>query len=140
MVSVCYSPYDRDGEMNDSTLLHRIIKSDWWKQLDGLSSMAFRPSAKDNKLLSVYDGDQISARDAFKHYAKDASKQQPTGVLAVTVQECANEDLPAIPDQNTFPEHVLIDFTQFGTSRIKTKSRHLRNMAEKRGWLYRRHP
>lgn len=125
--------------MNDSTLLHRIIKSEWWTQLDGLSSMAFRPSAKDNKLLSVYDGDQISARDAFKHYAKDATKPQPTGVLAVTVQECANEDLPATPDQNTFPEHVLIDFTQFGSSRIKTKSRHLRNMAEKRGWLYRRH-
>ena len=125
--------------MNNSTLLYRVIKSEWWTQLDGPSSQAFRPSSRDNKLLSVYDGDQISAHDAFNHYAKDANKHQPVGVLAVTVQECTNEDLPAIPDQNTFPEHVLIDFRQFGSNRIKTKARRLRNMAQNRGWLYRPH-
>ena len=123
--------------MNQGTLLHRIIKSNWWLQDDSVSSQAFRPVLEDNKLLSVYDGDQITPQAAYNHYANDPSKPSPTGVLAVTVAECLNQNLPAIPDPDTFPEHALIDFREFGANQIKRKSAALRDAATARGWLFR---
>ena len=123
--------------MNQTTLLHRIIKPDWWIQIDLVSSQAFRPTPEDHKLLSVYDGDQIVPESAYNHYASDPSKPSPTGVLSVTVAECDSTGLPAIPDPNTFPEHVFIDFREFGTNQIKRKSEALRDAAILRGWLFR---
>ena len=45
--------------------------------------------------------------------------------------------LPSIPDPDTFPEHVLIDFRNFGTNQIKRKSEAFRDSAIARGWLFR---
>lgn len=123
--------------MNPTTLLHRIIKSGWWLQADTVSSQAFRPTLGADKLLSVYDGDQIAADAAYKHYANDPGKPLPTGVLAITVAEYSTEDWSVIPDPDSFPEHVLIDFREFGTNQIKRKSETLRNAAIARGWLLR---
>lgn len=123
--------------MNQDTLLHRIIKPDWWIQASSISSQAFRPTPEDDKLLSVYDGGQITPESAYNHYAGDPNKPSPTGVLSVTVAECDSTGLTAIPDPDTFPEHVLIDFRKFGTNQIKRKSEALRDAAIARGWLFR---
>ena len=45
---------------------------------------AFRPGPSDNKQMSVYDGDQITAAEAWSHYANNPSKPDPSGVLAIT--------------------------------------------------------
>lgn len=123
--------------MNDSTLLHRVIKPDWLLQDGRVSSQAFRPTKSDEGLLSVYDGDKISAEESHVHYIKDPSKPVPIGVLAVSVQDCVETDLPVRPDPETFPEHVLIDFRKFGTNQIKRKSRKLCSVAMDRGWQFR---
>ena len=120
--------------MNDATFLYRVINSNY-VQGDVVSSQAFRPRRIDRKRLSAYDGDQINPEAAWWHYTNDMS-DPPVGVLAVTVAECRAERLPVQPDPVPFPEHVLIDFTAFGTNQIKRKSESLRDKAVVRGWLY----
>ena len=122
--------------MNDATLLHRVIKPHWWLQDRQVSSQAFRPSPEDEKQMSVYDGDQITAEGAWRHYTNDPSKSPASGVLAVTAGECSQQDLPVSPDPKTFQEHVLIDFRKFGTNQTKKKSERLRDDAAARGWQF----
>ena len=122
--------------MNGCTLLHRVINSNY-VQRGKVSSQAFRPRPRDRRRLSVYDGDQITPEDAWRHYTSDLSNP-PAGVLAVTVAQCCAELLAVQPDPVPFPEHVLVDFTEYGTNQIKRKSERLRNKAVVRGWQYRR--
>ncbi len=122
--------------MNEETLLHRVISATMWVQSGTVSSQAFRPRPSDNKQLSVYDGDQITPQDACSHYTRE-DQNPPLGVLAVTVLECSAQDLPVLPDPQTFLEHILIDFSKFGTNQIKRKSSSLRDCAVARGWQFR---
>ena len=41
----------RIGGVNEDTLLHRIIKPDWWLQHGAISSQAFRPGPNDRGQL-----------------------------------------------------------------------------------------
>lgn len=120
--------------MNASTLLHRQVHPSW--VLGGrVTSQAFRPTPKDKKRLSVYDGDQITAEAAWQHYTNDGSTS--AGVLAVTVGECYTLELPVVPDPTDFREHALIDFSAFSRRQIETKAKILRANANLRGWQYR---
>ena len=123
--------------MTGDTLLHRIIKSGWWLQHGAVSSQAFRPSINDHGQLSVYDGDRITPEDSWRHYAKDPSRLLPIGVLSVTVDECSNLRLKVHPDPATFPEHTLIDFSEFGRNQVRKKASRLRDCAMTRGWQFR---
>ena len=123
--------------MTGDTLLHRIIKSDWWLQHGAVSSQAFRPSVHDHGQLSVYDGDQITAEDSWHHYIKDPSRLLPIGVLSVTTNECSNLELSVHSDPDTFPEHMLIDFSGFVRNQVRRKSSRLRDCATARGWQFR---
>ncbi|MXW40111.1 MAG: hypothetical protein F4Z75_02960 [Synechococcus sp. SB0668_bin_15] len=87
--------------------------------------------------MSVYDGDQITAAEAWRQYTNDPGKPDPSRVLAITHEECGRQHLPVHPDPGTFPEHVLVDFQEFGDRQIKKKSQKLRDAAEERGWQYR---
>lgn len=121
--------------MTDDTLLLRQVNPAWIQ--DGrMTSQVFRPTPKDSKRLSVYDGDQISAEDAWSHYVKELELSS-VGVVAVTVVECKEQDLPVAPDPNPFPEHVVIEFNDYSNSQIKTKAKKLTRAAEARGWRYR---
>ena len=122
--------------MNNQTLLYRVISSAMWVQEGQVSSQAFRPRTSDNKLLSVYDGDQITPQEACAHYTRD-DNNPPMGVLAVTVLECELQDLRVVADPQTFPEHVLIDFSKFGANQIKRRAALLRDAAVARGWQFR---
>ena len=48
----------------------RLSKSDVWIQENLVASQSFRPRRIDDKLLSVYDGDQITPEAAWFHYTK----------------------------------------------------------------------
>ena len=100
------------------------------------SSQAFHPTPKDQKQLSVYDGDQIRADDAFEHYTATLSLAS-AGVMAFTVAECQRCDLTVRPDAEAFPEHVLVDFRRYTENEIKKKAKQLKAFANHRGWLYR---
>ncbi|HEX4130771.1 MAG TPA: hypothetical protein VHZ24_12070 [Pirellulales bacterium] len=100
-----------------------------------VTSQAFRPMPKDNFLLSVYDGDLISARDSWTHYTTRL-EYLSVGVMAVTVGECLNESLPTRSDLTDFPEHAVVDFSAF-QDKVEKKSKALRVVAEKRGSVFR---
>ena len=72
--------------MNDGTLLLRQVHPTFVQQ-GRITSQVFKPSTKDNNELSVYDGDQISADAAWRHYTEDLHLAS-AGVVAVAVAEC----------------------------------------------------
>jgi hypothetical protein len=96
----------------------------------------FRPTPKDEKLLSVYDGDRIGPSDAFEHYTNRLGLSS-IGIMAVTVGECETCRLQSRPDPESFPEHAVIDFSEYGEKEIKKKAKQLKVFANRRGWLYR---
>ncbi|WP_273429301.1 hypothetical protein [Marinobacter sp.] len=119
---------------DDTQLLRQVHPS--FIQNGRVSSQAFRPTPKDDKKLSVYDGDAIDAPKAYEHYTTDL-EQLSVGVLAVTVDECKCLELEAQNDPlENFPEHALIDFSAFGTSATEKKAKILRKRAEERDWLF----
>lgn len=120
--------------MNSDTILHRQVHQSWIK--DGKpTSQVFTPTEKDGGRVSVYDGDMISALDAWTHYTTKL-RYPSIGVVSVTVHECNNQDLEVIPDPEPFLEHVLIDFTGFPRSAQRRKAKRLKKESEKRGWQY----
>lgn len=120
--------------MNSGTLLHRQVHPSWVQQ-GRVTSQVFRPTPKDQKRLSVYDGDQITAEVAWKYHTAHLGYQS-AGVLAVTMAECTAQQLDVVPDPQPFPEHVVIDFSGFAEDQVKRKAKHLRAAAEMRGWQY----
>lgn len=100
-----------------------------------VTSQAFRPTPKDENKLSTYDGDQIDAESAWKHYT-ETLKFQSDGALGVTVQECNDQDLSVVADPAPFREHVLIDFSAHERKRIEKLAKKLRTCAVERDWLY----
>lgn len=121
--------------MTDETILLRQIHPAF---LDGdrVGSPAFRPSKKDNGLLSVYDGDLISEQDAFQHFNAQPDCTSHC-VCGVACREADSIGLASRPEvEKYFPEHAVIDFTPYGTSRQKKLAQQLRNFAQERGILY----
>ena len=57
-----------------------------------VTSQAFRPTPKDEDKLSTYDGDQIDARSAWKHYTETLGHDSD-GALGVSVSECEELEL-----------------------------------------------
>lgn len=120
--------------MNAQTLLFRQINPSW-VQNNRVTSQAFRPTPKDENLLSAYNGDLIATEASWQHFTGQLGRAS-IGVYAVTHAECAAQQLPARPDPREFAEHAVIDFTGVGSSAAEKKSKVLRNQAEARGWLY----
>jgi hypothetical protein len=120
--------------MNGTTLLFRQIHPSW-VQSGRVTSQAFKPTPKDQKRLSVYDGDQITAKDSWNHHTKHLGYKS-AGVLAVNVGECQSHDLIVETDPEPFPAHIVIVFKGCTNSQIEKKSKFLKKAAEARGWLY----
>ena len=122
--------------MNDATILLRQIHPTFL-QNDRPTSQAFRPTPKDKKRLSVYDGDLTTPGQSYRHYTKEL-RLSSTGVMAVSVEECRVIDLEPASDPEPFPEHAVIDFSGLSSEKsIKTKAKILKARATARGWLYR---
>jgi len=121
--------------MKADTLLLRQINPGF-VQAGRVTSQAFRPSKKDNKKLSVYDGNLISAPDSYRHWTEMLSLSS-CGTLGVSCGECTAESLTCVPDPKHFEEHALIEFTSLESkSEIEDKAKILRDIALARGWLY----
>lgn len=120
--------------MTDDTMLLRQVHPSWVQQ-GRVTSQAFRPTPKDKHLLSVYDGDRITAADSWTHFCGTLGFQS-VGVMAVTVAECSTLELPARPDPEPFPEHAVIDFSGLAENQIEKKGKRLKAKAEGRGWLH----
>lgn len=121
--------------MNSSTLLHRQINPSWI-QAGRVTSMAFRPTPKDDMKLSVYNGDLIAPEGAWRHFT-EVQGLQSAGVRSVSVEECQQLELEPIPDPAPFPEHAVIDFSNCASDNQREKrAKKLNVLAQNRGWLF----
>ena len=121
--------------MNDETELYRQIHPNWIEH--GCATyLAFRPTPKDHRHLSVYDGSQITPKLAWRHYVDNVSNQSG-GVLAVTVKECLTQQLTPVSDPESFKEHAVIDFGDTSNSQVRNKAKELNVAANNRGWRFR---
>jgi hypothetical protein len=120
--------------MTTDTLLLRQVNPSWVQE-GRVTSQVFKPTAKDERRLSVYDGDQITAETSWRHYTETLGFRS-VGVLAVTVEECETLDLTAESDPQPFAEHAVIKFGDLSTSQIEKKAKRLKMAAEIRGWQY----
>ena len=120
--------------MNSETLLLRQINPNFIRR-GRVTSQAFKPTPKDEQRLSVYDGDQITAEESWKHFTK-SQEHRSVGVMAVTVHECETEGTEVVPDPGPFREHVVVDFSELSGNRSRAVAKILRVLAETRGWQY----
>jgi hypothetical protein len=120
--------------MKLDTLLHRQINPSW-VQYGRVTSQAFKPTPKDQSRLSVYDGEQIGAEDAWRHYTQTLGFSS-VGVLSVTVNQCQSLELSVASDPAPFPEHAVIVFEKLTNSQIEKKSKQLRAFAVHRDWMF----
>jgi hypothetical protein len=114
-------------------LLRQINPS--WIQQSRVTSQAFRPTPKDDRRLSVYDGDQVTPEEAWEHYAETLGHSS-VGVLAVSVEECLSLALPVESDPAPFPAHAIVSFSGVPGAQVEAKAKLLRRAAEVRGWQY----
>lgn len=121
--------------MTPETLLLRQIHPSFIQ--DGrVTSQAFRPTPKDEFLLSVDDGDRVTAEASWQRFIANPACTS-VGVQALSEAECTAEELPVLEDGNPHPEHCSVDFTAFDKKAIEKKSKLLRAYAETRSWLFR---
>ena len=120
--------------MSDASLLYRQVHPSWVQQ-GRVTSQAFKPTPKDGKRLSMYDGDRISAESAWKHFTVTLGFLS-AGVLAVSHGECHSVELPVEPDPEPFPEHLVIRFDGLSAAEITIAAKSLRQAAAARGWQY----
>jgi hypothetical protein len=124
--------------MNDSTILLRQVHPSFVQ--DGrVTSQAFRPTPKDDKQLSVYHGDMISASGSWEHFVAQPGCNS-AGVMGASHQECISQSLPVVADGVPFPEHASINFAAFEENDIKKKAKVLAREAQSRGWLHQKLP
>jgi len=121
--------------MNLNTLLLRQINSAFIKE-ERVTSIAFRPTPKDEKQLSVDNGDYITAEQSYNRFISNLNCSS-IGVLAVSKKECDDETLLVIEDCIPYKEHCSIDFTGLSKREIETKSKILRDKAIARDWQFR---
>ncbi|MEY3425479.1 MAG: hypothetical protein RL679_837 [Bacteroidota bacterium] len=135
--------------MENSTLLHRqvhpsfiqkeqvssqVFETEKAQFILEVSSVAFTPTPKDEKKLSVYNGEKYSPKEAFEHFTKFYNSG---GVLSVKIEECRLISLSAIEDNNPFDGHSFIDFSSCTTNgEIKRNAKKLKKYALDRGWGY----
>ena len=121
--------------MTPETLLHRQVHPSWLQE-GRITSQVFKPTPKDKKKVSVYDGDQIAPDKSWEHYTT-ILKYESIGVVDVTLHDCETQKLIVEPDPEPYPEHVVIKFDVYSNSQIEKKAKNLTKAAVARGWQYR---
>ena len=120
--------------VNSETLLLRQVHPSWI-QHDRVTSQLFKPTPKDKGMVSVYDGDRITAEGSWNHFSNELGYES-AGVMAVALHECGRHCIPVIPDPKEFQEHVLLDFRTFSGSQTNVLAKRLTRYARDRGWQY----
>ena len=97
--------------MDSTTLLLRQVHPSFIQ--DGrITSQVFRPTPKDENLLSIDNGDMISAEASFIRFCARPDCRS-VGVIAVNKEECDQQELPVREDGKPYPEHCSIDFSGY---------------------------
>jgi hypothetical protein len=100
------------------------------------TSQVFKPTPKDEDLLSVDNGSMIAPQTAWEKFTSKPGNRS-IGVLGVTYGECTQQQLAVIEDGAPEPEHCSIDFSGLTRGAIDKKAKLLTHFAIKRDWLFR---
>lgn len=115
----------------DEQLLRQVHPS--WIQAGRPTSQLFRPTAKDEGLLSVSRGSKTTAAAAFELHTR-VKGLQSVGVWGIHVAHCADAKLAVLEDPLTEPfadpAHAVIDFRGLGEKDVRAKSQLLKAVAE----------
>jgi len=115
--------------MHQDTLLLRQVHPSFVQadkissQVFTITSQVFRPTPKDENKLSVYNGEKFTPEGSLSHFRKIDANNKSYGVVAVTAQECNNEDLNCEENNDPFDGHSIIDFTGLTNGLIEKKQR-----------------
>ena len=125
--------------MTEATILLRQVHPSW-VQVDAISqqvftSQTFKPTAKDEGLLSVYHGDKFRPEEAFEHF-NTAQGLISKGIVGVSKRECDAIPVVVLEDNNPFDGHCSLDYREMSSNAIKKIAGILKNHAQTRGWLY----
>jgi hypothetical protein len=124
--------------MQEDSLLHRQVHPSF-VQGDKISSQVFtsqvfKPTPKDDNLLSVYNGEIFEAEESYEHYTENGKKS--VGTVSVSRKECDLNDLPVSLDDDPFEGHCSIDYSGLSNKDISKKAKKLKALASERGWQY----
>lgn len=125
-----------ERQLNDPhELLYRQVHPNWIDDGEP-SSQAFKPTKKDEGMLSIALGSKTTAEDAFRHHTETLGLASG-GTWAVSVEEASDVELRAYeqPLDNS-PAHGFIDFRNTGGSAAERKAKQLRVNARDRGCLH----
>ena len=127
-------PVDPKLEDGGESLYRQVHPS--WVQ-DGVpASLAFKPTKKDEGMLSISLGSKVSAKDAYRHHTEDLGLAS-AGTWGVTVSEAAAAGLDSFAQPlNESPAHGYIDFRELSRSAIEKAAKILVAKARDRGCLY----
>ncbi|UUI61671.1 hypothetical protein [Aeromonas salmonicida] len=120
--------------MTPETLLLRQVHPSFI-QNGRITSQVFRPTPKDEQLLSVDNNDSVTPHESWRRFTANLVCKS-IGVLAVSYSQCVEQELPVIEDGTPYPEHCSIKFSDFEKRDIEKKAKLLRAKAEERGWLF----
>jgi len=121
--------------MNPMTLLLRQAHPAFMGA-DLPTSQVFMPGSGDEGKLSVYDGDQISAKNSHAHYTQVLNLQSHS-VWGLTCSEVEAEGVPAKPDPvPDFPSHAIIDFSDKSDKESRRIAKRLKSLAIARRCQY----
>jgi hypothetical protein len=127
--------------MNQQTLLHRQVNPTFIRhdkaslQVFRPTSQVFCPTPKDKQMLSVSDGDKISAERAYQRFIS-IPLGKSIGVLSVSAEECFSLGVPPVPDpkdEEGQPDHCFLDFRGKSSNQSEKIATKLRNYAMSRG-------
>ena len=131
---------DGDEPLADGAeLLHRHVHPSW--MVDGEpTSLAFRPSKKDEGRLSVARGSLATPEQAFLHHTSTL-KLDAVGTWSFTVEEASAAGLKSYADPITTdppdPAHAIVDFRGLSNTKQELAAKRLKRAADARG---RSHP
>lgn len=105
-----------------------------------VGSQAFRPTPKDQRLLSVARASLTSAEAAYELHT-GCNQLASAGTWAITVGECAEQGLAVRPDAVQEepcpdPAHAVIDFTSLSNSKVEAHGVRLARRANDRARLH----
>lgn len=125
--------------ITDATqMMYRQMHPNWIVN-SRVSSMAFRPSAKDNKKLSVRTSAKTTAEGAYKFQVETLGLKS-LGSWGISIEEvfkiemkCFESPITTVPQD---PSHCHIDFAGLSNRETQDKADKLANYARARGALY----
>ena len=122
--------------MSPDTLLYRLV-SVAFVHRNTIALQVFQPTRSGEKLLYVYNGELVSAEEAWNDFIRlPHTPRRYIGVVGVTVSECESLSL-AVKHSSYDPVHAQIDYTHLTQSEMRRNAHALREFARARGWLFR---